>query len=142
MTWEKSDRITIWDLLIESESNVSRGGAAFWATANRAAEQRATILDTLKDCWPDRPVLSADYFVVFTLTRIAPRTLDSGDNISTAFKHVKDAIAEWLGVNDRDPRIKWLFEQRKLPKRYGLIIEIQPRVQICTACGGRGVKCI
>lgn len=53
-----------------------------------------------------------------TLTRVAPRKLDD-DNLRTAFKHVRDTIAafifdDWrMGRKDNDPRIKWLYAQKK-----------------------------
>lgn len=47
-----------------------------------------------------------------TLTRIAPRKFDS-DNCAAGFKGVRDAIAEWLGVDDGDERITWLYAQRR-----------------------------
>ena len=50
--------------------------------------------------------------VVVTLTRIAPRTLDS-DNAQMAMKAVRDEVAHRFGVPDNDPRIRWEYGQRK-----------------------------
>jgi hypothetical protein len=47
-----------------------------------------------------------------TLTRIAPRVLD-GDNLQSALKACRDGVADFLKVDDRDARVKWLYEQRK-----------------------------
>lgn len=47
-----------------------------------------------------------------TLTRIAPRQLD-GDNLQSAFKSIRDGIADALGVDDRDSRIEWKYLQEK-----------------------------
>lgn len=52
--------------------------------------------------------------LVVTLTRVAPRKLD-GDNLQTAFKHVRDAVAAYFGVDDADPRISWRYEQARGP---------------------------
>lgn len=49
--------------------------------------------------------------LVVTLTRIAPRTLDS-DNLASSQKHVRDGIAMALGIDDRDPRVEWRYAQR------------------------------
>jgi hypothetical protein len=46
-----------------------------------------------------------------TITRIAPRRLDS-DNLAGAGKHVRDGIADWLRIDDGDPRLTWHYEQR------------------------------
>lgn len=45
------------------------------------------------------------------LTRISPRELDS-DNLAGSFKHVRDGIADRLGIDDRDDRVKWEYDQR------------------------------
>lgn len=49
---------------------------------------------------------------VATLTRIAPRPLDC-DNLAASFKSTRDGIADRLGVNDRDPRIQWVYRQER-----------------------------
>lgn len=47
------------------------------------------------------------------LTRVAPsRGLDD-DNLVGAMKGCRDAVAEWLGIDDRDPRVLWRYEQRR-----------------------------
>lgn len=34
------------------------------------------------------------------------------DNLSGAFKGLRDAVAEWAGVDDADPRLVWRYEQK------------------------------
>jgi len=46
-----------------------------------------------------------------TLTRCSPRFLDS-DNLVASQKHVRDGITDALGLDDGDPRLNWLYEQR------------------------------
>lgn len=50
--------------------------------------------------------------LVITLTRIGKRKLDD-DNLRGACKSVRDGVADFLGVNDADPRIEWKYEQEK-----------------------------
>lgn len=50
--------------------------------------------------------------IVATITRIAPRKLDS-DNLQGAAKACRDAVADALGVNDADPRVTWFYAQEK-----------------------------
>lgn len=50
--------------------------------------------------------------VIITLTRIAPRQLDS-DNLAGGFKAARDGIADWLHIDDGDERLTWRYEQRK-----------------------------
>ena len=65
-----------------------------------------------------------------TLTRIAPRELDY-DNLVTAFKHIRDIIADTLipglakGRADGDKRLSWIYTQAKgNPKEYAIRIDI------------------
>ncbi len=63
--------------------------------------------------------------LVVTLTRIAPSNgLDEGDNLPSSQKHVRDAIADLLGINDRDPRVAWAYAQRRGP--WGIEVRIEP----------------
>ena len=57
------------------------------------------------------------------LTRLGPTNgLDQDDNLNASMKGVRDQVAEWLGVNDRDPRVKWLYAQRR-EKAWGVGVE-------------------
>ena len=63
--------------------------------------------------------------LVITITRIGPRELDS-DNLAGSAKHVRDGIADWLMINDRDKRLQWKYAQEKgAPKEYGVRIRVQ-----------------
>ena len=46
-----------------------------------------------------------------TLTRIGPRMLDS-DNLQSALKYCRDEVARWLGLDDADPLLVWVYGQR------------------------------
>lgn len=61
--------------------------------------------------------------VVVTITRVAPRKLDS-DNLAGSAKAVRDGIADWLGLDDGDERITWKYSQRQ-ESQYGVRIEVQ-----------------
>lgn len=91
-----------------------------WAVrAKRNKSQQQAVGLFLNTCKPIR--VPADVW----LTRIAPRNLDQG-NLEASFKHVQDAVAKWLGVDDGDrDNVIWRYDQRKgKPKEYGVIIEI------------------
>lgn len=64
-----------------------------------------------------------------TLTRIAPRRLDDGDNLSDAFKDVRDGVADALGVNDGDiASVVFDYAQRRgRAKEYGIEISVEKR---------------
>lgn len=58
------------------------------------------------------------------LTRRSPGTLDD-DNLPPSLKSIRDGIADKLGVDDRDPRVKWVYQQERT-KGYAVCIEIIP----------------
>lgn len=103
-----------------------------WSSrAKRRKDQRGIVHlalpGHLRTCQPIGPY-------VITLTRIAPRKLDS-DNLQGACKAIRDQVAEELAINDGDPAHEWRYEQRKataLDKRlqvggYGVEIRIERR---------------
>lgn len=63
------------------------------------------------------------------LTRVGPKALDS-DNLAGAFKHVRDAIAAMIGVDDGSPLIRFEYAQEAIGRRdYAIRIEIQQGVE-------------
>lgn len=91
-------------LRVHSEANGSHG---HWSVkAARVKNQRHTV------AWSLRPHAKPALPVVVTLVRIAPRKLDAHDNLPRSFKAVVDQIAEWLGIKDNDPRVRWQYAQR------------------------------
>lgn len=50
--------------------------------------------------------------LVVTITRISPGTLDS-DAVPASAKHIRDGVADALGINDNDPRVTWEYRQEK-----------------------------
>jgi hypothetical protein len=99
-----------------SEMNI-RGHWA--AKAVRVKRHRQTthwaLLTTVKPALP----------CTVTLTRIAPRALD-GDNLQASFKATRDGVADWLQVDDRDPRVTWRYGQRRgMSKQYAVEVCIE-----------------
>lgn len=88
----------------------------FMARAKRSKLHRETAHLMLRRLAPPAPP------VTVTMTRIGSRTLDT-DNLSSGCKAARDGIADWLGVDDADPRVTWVYAQTK-GKRYGLIVEV------------------
>ncbi len=60
---------------------------------------------------------------VIRLTRLAPDLLDVGDNLEMSMKHVRDGVADWLGVNDRTPSVRWEIRQEQ-QRKAGVRIEV------------------
>lgn len=62
--------------------------------------------------------------LVITMTRIAPRPLDS-DNLPPSMKSIRDGISDALKIDDRDPRVEWEYRQEKRkPKEYAVLVEV------------------
>ncbi len=65
--------------------------------------------------------------VVVTMTRCSVGVLDD-DGAVGACKSVRDEVAEWIGVNDSDPRVTWVVKQAKVKRdAVGMIIRMEAR---------------
>jgi hypothetical protein len=96
--------------------------------ANTNASHRAAAYFALKQA-----KVKAEMPAVVTLTRIAPRELDD-DNLQGGFKSVRDGVADWLGVDDRDKRVKWLYAQRKgKPHEYAAEVSVDGALREVTS---------
>lgn len=132
---------------LESEANGSHGHWSVKAKRAKAIRQAVTcaFIDSgvqvqavvitpkklggkVRRCarWKSPPAFP---LVVF-LARIAPRQLDD-DNLARSAKAVRDQVAELLGVDDRDPRVTWRYDQwRGNPNEYAVDIGIAPRGEL------------
>ena len=54
--------------------------------------------------------------------RFGPGKLD-GDNLQSAIKHIRDGVADAVGLDDGDERWTWTYEQERAPK-WGVRIEL------------------
>lgn len=71
-----------------------------------------------------RKIMATGRFIV-TLTRIAPRSLDS-DNLPRSFKAIRDGVADAIGIDDGSKRYTWVYDQKKgKPKEYAVKIKIE-----------------
>lgn len=96
-----------------------------WGTkARRTRDHRRGVLLWINQQSAPIPPLP----VTVTLTRIAPRPLDSDDNLRDAFKALKDGIADAYGLPDNDRRFTWVYAQRRGKAREYLVeIEVLAR---------------
>ena len=93
-----------------------------WSKGYRE-NKKAKAAVALVLCRQERPALP----VTVTLTRCAPRPLDD-DNSVSSLKGVRDAVAKWLDVDDRDSRVTWKYAQRKCKRAdQGVVIRIEER---------------
>lgn len=59
------------------------------------------------------------------LVALRRRLLDSHDNARYACKPLVDAIAETLGIDDADPRVKWEYGQVETRGVEGVVVTIE-----------------
>lgn len=114
-----------------ANSDGQRGGT-HWQRAKLVKQQRFEVAMALL------PYEGLAVPVTVQLTRVSPRSIDS-DNLSGSLKAVRDAVAEWLGVDDADDRVTWLpCKQRrdplKRPRYQAAHIEIWRGQAQCPAC--------
>ena len=62
--------------------------------------------------------------LVVSLIGLRRRTLDD-DNFNGACKHLRDAIAASLGIDDGDKRICWQYQQLQTRGREGVMVRIE-----------------
>ncbi|MGH8171828.1 MAG: hypothetical protein ACREPX_01695 [Rhodanobacteraceae bacterium] len=87
--------------------------------SNRVKNERYATRFEL--CSQDVPHLPC----IVTMTRLSPGTLDS-DNLQGAAKAIRDQVADFLGVNDNDPRVSWKYAQEKCPRgKFGVRVRIE-----------------
>ncbi|NOU30977.1 MAG: hypothetical protein HOO96_24020 [Polyangiaceae bacterium] len=93
-----------------------------WGSAQRRAKaQRSGAAEATRELGAD--LLSWPGWRV-TVTRLGPRRLDD-DNAVASAKHVRDGIADAVGVDDGNPRFAWAVRQRP-SKTFGVEVEIAP----------------
>lgn len=86
-----------------SEINVRKGWLAKARRVKSQRQQAYLLTQALK---------SLRLPATVRLIRVSPRILDD-DNLRGALKAIRDGIADRLGIDDRDPRMTWLYDQRK-----------------------------
>ena len=116
-------RVTIPGLQLVSEANAHEH---YRERSNRAATHHAVVGSTLRVLGGAPPAPPCRVVI----TRVSARGLDT-DNLQGSAKHVRDAVAKWLGVDDRDPRVEWPVVQEKGPA--AVVIEVTPVVAWSTA---------
>lgn len=110
-TCGKHARCFVWTvpLRLVSEANQSE----HWATKMRRKKAQQSAIALTFPPWA-RGVMKGKGWpkCVVLLIRQGPRAMDP-DNNAGSFKHVQDAIAAQLGIDDGDSRIAWTYEQAK-----------------------------
>jgi hypothetical protein len=109
------------DLPIRVESEANRR-EHYMIVKKRVDEQRAVTMAVVGEAIT-REEMALPPRMAVVLTRIGPKTLDD-DNLARGFKHVRDAIAYLLGIDDGLERVRYEYQQRKgKPKEYAARVD-------------------
>ena len=93
-----------------------------WAVRSKRSKSERSAACTVLRTGP----VPSDYPLAVYLTRIAPRRMDEGCGLNASLKAVRDGVADFLGVDDGDARVLWIYGQRKgEPKQYAVEIVIR-----------------
>ena len=110
-------RVVEWPVRLMPLANLRE----HWAIRSDRAKRHRTMAKLLASTMLVRPALPC----IVTITRLAPRELDSDGLVSSA-KNLRDGLADWLGIDDRDPRVEWVVKQEKAGVRtYGVRVEVK-----------------
>ena len=90
---------------------------AHWrARSTRAKSHRHAAYVAMHDALgASREAMRLTRTIEIVLTRVAPSSGLDSDNLPTSLKHVRDGLADWLGIDDRDPRVTWRYRQERGP---------------------------
>lgn len=95
--------------------SIANASGSWRKHAERYKQQRGLGEMLTKTAHGHRELAEALFYegrAIVAMTRVAPRMLDS-DNLTACTKHVRDGIADALGVNDRSERVTWLPTQQR-----------------------------
>ncbi len=88
--------------------------------------------------WAQSPSCPLSAPLDVTITRCAPGRFDS-DNATASAKHVRDAVSNWIGIDDKhDDLVRYTVKQEKTKAGvYGVRIVVEPRrAVLCERCMG------
>lgn len=92
-----------------------------WTKAARVKDQRKSA------GWQTRAKVDhrelRHHQLTVKLMRVAPSAGLDDDNLRGALKAIRDGVADALGVDDRDPRVEWKYDQRRGPYAVEVTIE-------------------
>lgn len=95
----------------------------------RAKHQRGLTAMLCRNAFGKPPALP----LRIRMVRVSARDLDS-DNLAGSQKHTRDGVADWLGIDDRDARVEWVYAQER-GKVAGVRVEIEDTGAVVVASG-------
>jgi hypothetical protein len=77
-----------------------------WAKRYKRFKKQAEVLGEYLGMLRPLPLPLA-----ITLVKLGGRNMDAQDNLKAAFKGLADFLAAWVGTDDADPELVWLYGQ-------------------------------
>ena len=68
------------------------------------------------------------------MRRKGGKLFDGHDNLSAACKQLVDAIAASLGIEDKDPRVRWEYSQAETQGTEGVIVTAEWAKKVQQGC--------
>lgn len=118
------------------DATAGQNGRGLWVIkAKKAEAQKAAV----RLAWNVARAKPQPLPLVIEMVRQGPSTMDDDGNVG-CFKSIRDALADLLGFNDRDPLAHFIYDQRKgtsarkgTPADWRVEITISPGR--CLTCG-------
>ena len=88
--------------------------------AKQAKAQRAAAWWALRS----RYIRPPDGRLRITMTRMGPTPGLDDDNLAGGLKSIRDGVADWVGMDDADPRLEWVCKQARAT-RWGVQVDIE-----------------
>ena len=95
--------LTVGPIPVRLVSEANRGGKLRDRIARKSA-----VKDAVRAALP---AITFPLPVLVTLTRYGHHKQDD-DNLRRTLKSVRDVVAEWIGLDDADKRIRWVYRDR------------------------------
>ncbi len=112
---------------VRAKGNNRRGWRALW---NEAMRQREMARDALAY---NNEVPDCEEYTIHLIRRSFGKMDD--DNLRDCLKAVRDGVADWLGIDDGDPRLNFVYSQEKVERgRHEVVIRIYD-TRRCETCG-------
>lgn len=116
-----SQREVIIPVKTLSEQNLREHWRARSARTHKQRGQ-AKLFCGLFGAWWKRDGVACELWLV----RCAPSSGLDSDNLRAALKHVRDGVADAMGIDDRDARVQWKYSQERT-KQYLVRVRYLPR---------------
>jgi hypothetical protein len=117
------ESVVTFTIPVHTVSEANRASHEHWRKRQRRAKEQRTF--TRQGVWAYAVPTAWPLPCTIKLTRIAPSNGLDSDNLPVSMKHVRDGIADAMGIDDRDPRVTWECAQKRGERgQYAVKVEV------------------